>query len=154
MSFRADIVLRGCEGRVVAIVEVKNRPNLTPADAAIIRRNLTAEGISCTPVFFLIVSQEVGYLWKGSHQYHDTDTPLEAEPDYQFPMQEVFARYFSKETPMIWLREAEFSLVLLQWLSDMSRGLADVDKEPQRALAQIGFVNAVCGAYIGERVQV
>ena len=63
VRINADIVVRDSEGNALALVEVKNRQELSPDIAATLRRNLISHGLANQNArFFLLVSQDMGYL--------------------------------------------------------------------------------------------
>lgn len=62
MSANFRIIAR--DGTPVALVEIKNRQNLS-ADVAIqYCRNLLVHGALPRSPYFLLLSQDVGYIWK------------------------------------------------------------------------------------------
>jgi hypothetical protein len=81
--YRADVVVRAPDNRVIAVVEVKNREHLTQDVAIAIHRGLVADGrLNPHVPYFLIVSQDMGYLWDAQ----SSPRPF-AEPDVVFPME-------------------------------------------------------------------
>ena len=84
----ADILIQSPEGNPIAVVEVKNIPNLTRDEAVQLRRNLADYGVPFQTPFFLLLSQDIGFLWKDS-KYEN----LDSQPTYEFPMDRVVARY-------------------------------------------------------------
>jgi hypothetical protein len=139
---RPDILITDRDDNPVAAVEVKNRENLTPDIAAILRRNLIVHGYAPRTPYFLFMSQNVGYLWKNADS-RDTD----AAPDYQFPMQNVIARYLHGE-PKRRLSEPELELVISYWLIELTLGLREPRMEPQSTLAKSGFDEAIRGGRV------
>lgn len=92
-TFIPDLVIKDTKGTPVAAIEVKSRYNL-PVDAATeIRRNMLARGLPARIPYFLLLSQDEGYLWKSSGNA-DPDAP----PTYHFPMTSVIHRYSPKKT--------------------------------------------------------
>ena len=65
MVYRADIAVQSSDGRLLAVVEIKNREHLTAEVATVIRRNLIAHGLVPELEYFLLLSQDRGYLWAG-----------------------------------------------------------------------------------------
>ncbi len=64
VSIRPDMVVQAPDGKAVVLVEVRNRENLTAEVASEIRRSLIERGIMYGWArFFLMASQETGYLW-------------------------------------------------------------------------------------------
>src|SRR6266567_4257762 len=86
-----DILIRNSEGDPIAIVEVRNRQNLSRDAAIEMRHNIVAGGLPTNVPYFLLLSQEVGFLWKGQQQDN-----LDAPPAYEFPMDKVVTRYSNR----------------------------------------------------------
>src|SRR5438309_1623509 len=107
---KPDILIRDDQGYPVAVVEVNNRQNLSREVATELRHNLIDYGIPSRVPYFLILSQDVGFLWKESKLEN-----LDAPPDYEFPMNSVMIRYW-KRNPEERLLGLAFELLVLQWL--------------------------------------
>lgn len=84
---RPDILIKSLEDEPIAAIEVKNRQNLSKDVATELRQNLLEFGLQSQAPYFLLLSQDVGYLWKNS----DQQSPL-APPDYEFSMDNVITR--------------------------------------------------------------
>jgi hypothetical protein len=57
-------------------MEVKNRQGLTAEIAKVIRRNLVAHGFKLQPVpYFLVVSEDAGFLWIQRPPFDQSDPP-------------------------------------------------------------------------------
>lgn len=56
MTSRADIVIRTEKGQIIAIVEIKNRKDITPEIATTFRRNMIAHGLIPQIPYFLLLS--------------------------------------------------------------------------------------------------
>jgi hypothetical protein len=136
-SFQPDIVIENAEGQPIAVVEVQSRRNLSRDVATEIRRNLLSYGLPTQIPYFLLLSQDMGYLWKGS-----TQTDPNIAPSYEFPMNDVVARY-SKRDPGQRLYETELSLLALQWLTNLSAKPQDATKEPEKTLVSAGFYDSI-----------
>jgi hypothetical protein len=149
MGFQADIVIRGAGGQPVAIVELKNWKDLTPDVGAELRRGLTAShSIGPQIPFFLLLSQEKGFLWHGPPA-DSTDQPACA-----FSMTEVIRYYLPDLGADQWLGPDSFRLVVLQWLYDLIDGKRGEESEAERALAEGGLFAVLWGAGIMEEVAV
>ena len=136
----ADILIQSPEGNPIAVVEVKNIPNLTRNEAIQLRRNLADYGVPFQMPFFLLLSQDIGFLWKDS-KYEN----LDSQPTYEFPMDRVVARYSSRE-PGERMYEAEFVFLVLRWLNNLATKQQNIGEEPEKSLAILGFIEAVRGA--------
>ena len=139
-SRNADILIRGADGKTLAVVEVKNIQNLSRDEAMQLRRNLTDFGIPFQAPFYLLLSQDMGFLWKDS-SYDNLDEP----PMYEFPMEDVVARY-SHGNAGERLYGAVFEILALRWLINLASQPQTASQEPEKTLAQSVFLNAVQGA--------
>lgn len=63
-SFKADLVIKNLEGPPIAIVEVQTRSNLSRDVATEIRHNMLERGLPSHLPYFMLLSQDRGYLWK------------------------------------------------------------------------------------------
>lgn len=136
-----DILIQSPDGDTIAVVEVKNLRDLTPDEATEIRHSLADYGIPVEVPFFMLLSQDVGFLWKDS-TYENRDAP----PMYTFPMQNVVARY-SDRKPGERLYEAEFEILALRWLNHLTIKEYSSSQEPEKTLELSGFIEAIEGAY-------
>lgn len=141
-NLRPDILISNQDGTPIAAVEIKNRQHLTPEVATVLRRNLAVHGYAPSVPYYLLLSQDVGYLWKNT-QPHGIDAP----PDYQFPMGNVISRYLKSEAHPR-LSGAELELVVVQWLITLTLEPAEPHEEPENSLVTAGFLNAIQGASV------
>ena len=109
MTLKADILIRNQKGQILAVVEIKNREDIDLDVATAFRRNMIAHGLIPQIPFFLLLSQDIGFIWKG------TERP-DAPPIYQFPMNNVVARYLPGLAPGERLKEVQLELVQLDKL--------------------------------------
>ncbi|MBA3643958.1 MAG: hypothetical protein H0W59_07825 [Chloroflexia bacterium] len=143
-SIRTDFALRGPDGRIVALVEVKNRERWTERGAVRFRRNAVVHGmIDPYAQFFLLVSQDVGFVW--DQRDHP---PLDVLPSAQFPMSPVVSHYLRWVKPGERLYGSGLELTVERWLSDVVDDVASRPKEPEAALAGTGFLEAIRGGAI------
>ncbi len=139
---RADILVRDLEGNPIAIVEVKNLKDLSRDEAIEMRHNLIEYGVPSHVPYFLLLSQDVGFLWKGTqHEY------LDAPPMYEFPMDKVVARY-SDRKPGQRLYEAELEVLVLRWLTNLATKPQKNIEEPERTLALSDFIESIKDASV------
>jgi len=136
-----DILIQGPDGETIAVVEVKNLRNLSRDEATQIRRNLADYGVPIQVPFFMLLSQDIGFLWKDS-KYENLDAP----PMYTFPMGNVVARYSDRKAGERFY-EAEFEILALRWLNHLTIGSQNSGEEPEKTLALSGFDEAIKGAY-------
>lgn len=141
-AFQPEILIQSPQGKPIAVVEVRNRQHFSRDIAREYRRNLLAHGLYPHGPYFLLTSQDTGYLW--------TDTKenvVEAEPSYEFPMDNIVTRYM-KTTPGERLYGSVFKLVVLQWLYDLSAGTSTAFEEPEKTLERAGFNRLIKGAEV------
>lgn len=150
VQIRADIKVQDSDGGDLALVEVKNRTGLSPDIAATLRRNLLAHGLASQNVrFFLLVSQDVGYLW-------DQDDPQNidyASPTVEFPMVSVIDHYLPSLGSSDRLSESQVELVVTQWLWDLANGANDRPLEPELALSNTDFLRLIQGGRLVTEVE-
>jgi hypothetical protein len=138
-SLPANITIHRLHGPLIGTVEVKNREGLTSALASQLRRNLIAHGAEQDVQYFLLFSQDRGFLW---HNRGRSDSA--APPDAEFPMDPVIHRYLPTNGPGR-LRNSELETIIFSWLADTSELTAVPSTEPERTLALAGFLDAIRG---------
>ncbi|HET8523773.1 MAG TPA: hypothetical protein VFL82_11080 [Thermomicrobiales bacterium] len=149
VRIRADIVVQDADGHDLALVEIRNRQGLTPDIAATLRRNLIVHGlVNLRSRFFLIVSQEIGYLWDQGDLAED-DAHL---PTVEFPMTSVVGHYLPSLAGGARLSKSQLELAVTQWLWDLASGSEDRPLEPEPDLAPTGFLQLIRGGRIGTEI--
>lgn len=144
---RHDIVIQDPDGQFVAVVEIKNRQNLSREIATVLRRNSMTYSLLPQTPYFLLLSQDKGFLWKDAWR----EGP-EVPPTYEFPMDKVIARYVSKE-PDDRLYNQELEFLALQWLTDLANGKQKTSEEPEKTLAVAGFNETIKEARVSISVE-
>ncbi len=139
----ADILVRNSNGKSILVAEVKNRQNLSPSVATALRRNLAAHNLVPPSAYYLLASQDVGYLWKAA----DSSMP-DTPPTLQFPMSDVIARYLPGVGPQERLRKGELEMLLLQWLQDLAGPNGNPPAEPEATLARTGLLDDLRGTTV------
>ncbi|MEO8972999.1 MAG: hypothetical protein ABI406_15545 [Ktedonobacteraceae bacterium] len=139
---RPDFLIRNAQGYPIAVVEVKNRQNLSPDIAKELRSNMVARGVPSHVPYFLLLSQDVGFLWNGTKQ----EIP-DALPSYEFPMKKIVNRYLEESSEKRLYREV-FEIIVLQWLNDLTMGSLKTGEEPEKTLALSGFNESIKGATV------
>lgn len=134
----ADIVVLAPSGSSVALVEVKNPAHLTREMATILRRNLVARGLDDRVPFFLMVSQDRGFIW----DQRQGIAPIHA-PTAEFSMVPVVQRYLPDLEPHARLHGFALDIIVIQWINDLSLGVPAPSDEPERSLAAAGFLEAI-----------
>jgi hypothetical protein len=149
LPIRTDLVVQAANGDVLALVEVKNRENLTPDIAVAYRENLIGHGPgNWWSRFFMLVSQDVGYLWDHGTVPQATDTP----PPIAFPMDPVVRFYLRSLVDGRRLGGPELELVVSQWLWDLAYQVENRPKEPEAALAGTDFPRLIKGGRVGMEI--
>lgn len=141
-AFQPEILIQSPQGKPIAVVEVRNRQHFSLDIAREYRRNLLTHGLYPHGPYFLLASQDKGYLWTDAKE-----NVIEAEPSYEFPMENVVARYM-KTSPGERLYGSVFELVVLQWLYDLSAGTSTSLEEPEKTLERAGFNRLIKGANV------
>jgi hypothetical protein len=139
---RPDILIENSEGYPIAFVEVKNLQNLSRDIATELRHNLIEYGVPAQVPYFLLLSQDVGFLWKETKQI-DSHAP----PTYEFPMHQVVTRYLKEDSERR-LYGHILELLVFQWLNDLATKPANESEEPEKTLALSGFSKSIKGAAI------
>lgn len=134
----ADMIVEDRNARETALVELKNRIDLSPEVAEDVRRSLLARFPLRSVRFMLLLSQDTGYLWDESAAGNGMPRRL------QFDMTGVVERYYRRLPPSERLRENELGLIAFAWLMDLT-WVQDTESlpEPDRSLAQAGFLDAI-----------
>ncbi len=132
-NFQPDLVIKNVEGKPIAVIEVQGRQDLTLDVAMEIRRNMLDSGLPAHIPYFLLLSQDHGFLWQDS-QTGTSDVP----PAYDFPMDKIISRY-SNRNPEQRLFATELELLVLHWLTNLSSKPQKVMEEPEKTLAFSGF---------------
>lgn len=142
-SIVEEIQIRARNGLPIAVVEVKNIAHLSPDAATELRDNFIKHGLLASVSHFLLVSQDVGYLWRPCE-------PLvpQAPPSSAFDMRPMVARYLPAFDPAHRLLGSALELLVVQWLSDLVHGSPGSANDPERSLAACGFLEAIRGAEV------
>ncbi len=138
MPFATDLLVVDPRDRPVAAIEVKNRPKLDRPEATMIRRNLFAHGIVAPVDYFLLVSQDIGYLWGPAKR-----DAIDAEPDLSFPMSTVLERYSVEPTTSGRLFNSQLELLVSSWIQELTSPSGQAEGEPELSLERAGFTSAV-----------
>ena len=140
--FQADLLIKTYKGDPVAIIEVYNTPDLSKEKATELRSYMLKDGLPLSVPYFLLVSQDEGYLWKNS----DQPTP-DAPPLFHFPMTRVVRQYAIHDQDKRRLYNEELDLLVLDWLTnfigDELEKQQNMTEEPEKTLAQAGFNKAI-----------
>lgn len=139
--YEPDIVARMPNGAIIAAIEAKNSKLLSSDIAVSFRLNLWRYGLRMLhATYFMVVSQEVGYLWdqRGSR--------ADAPPTVDFSMHPVIERYASWLEPGEWLYKDGFALVVFSWLNALADAPAATLPPIPTELAETEFVDFIQNA--------
>lgn len=141
----ADLVARRADGTVVAVIEVKNSENLNPETAAQFRRNLLVHApLVPAARFFLLVSQDVGYLW----DQHAESASLMSEPTVTFPVAPLVEYYLPSFAGKERLSSSQLELAVFQWLWDIANVAPQRPRDSEIPLSQTPFLRALEGGRV------
>ena len=137
----ADLALYNRHGRLTAVAEVRNKRGTSGAWAAKLRRNMLAHGEFPHVDFFLIVTPDRLYVWKGAG-----DASAHLQPAYEIDAEPIFQPYFERAGVAPGeVRGDAFELVAASWLGDLMRSEdhAEQSVNGERLLVASGFLDAV-----------
>jgi hypothetical protein len=142
------MVIEDTYERPIAVVEVTSLSDMILDDALEIRESMLERGLPPHIPYFLLVSQDIGFLWRD-----DLSLNVNSPPNYEFPMYSVMVRY-SLRQPEQRLYVEELELLVWHWLMNLSLKPQEMGQEPEKALAHAGFADAIKGAMvlIGEKL--
>ncbi|MEA2601073.1 MAG: hypothetical protein QOF89_2065 [Acidobacteriota bacterium] len=139
MASRPDIILYDHEGQLLLVAEVKNKRKTTPQWAAELRRNLLAHEGFRHAEYFLVLTPDHLYLWRG----------MKAEatavlPDFVADSRPLFLPYLqSSGLDLDRLSAPVFELTAISWLSDLVYSRRDSSGHGQAWLVESGLMDAV-----------
>jgi hypothetical protein len=141
-TFRPDLLIQDTNGHPIAVIEVQSRTNMSSDVATEIRRSILSRGLTTHVPYFLLLSQDKGFLWMDAQS-----NSFDNAPNYEFPMNGVVGRY-SKRNPEQRLYQTELELLILQWLTNLSSKPQQVNEEPERTLELTGFNDSIKDAMV------
>lgn len=139
---RPDVVVQGGDGFPVLVVEVKNRENFPREVASALRQAFLDHGLGNTAAYFMLLSQDVGYLWQ------QADVSANAHLPHEFSTRNLLRRYLPDAGSPARLGGAQLELVVTQWLRDLAEHGSHAQEEPERTLATTGLLAAIEGATV------
>ena len=124
----ADLALYSRDGRLIALVEVKNLRGTSREWAAKFRRNLLEHGSLQGARFFILATVDHLYLWEGEQR---SASPV--PPTYEVDLEPLLAPYFERSglSPQT-IHGQTLELIVADWLNDLMRsqgGTADSKAE-------------------------
>ncbi len=141
-TFQPNITIEDYNESPIAAVEITSLPNVEPDEAIKIRSNMLERGLPAHIPYLLLLSQDIGFLWKD-----DPSLKADSSPNYEFPMDTVMARY-SKKPPEQRLYTGELEYIFLLWLMDLRAQPQEMTEMPDKKLTDVGFTDAIHRAMI------
>ncbi len=142
IGYRPDLLIKGRDDEVIALVEVKN-PRPFSRDTALDLYRDIADRTSVDAPYFLVLSQTLGFLWQSNALHLQ-----QLAPAAEFSMQSVMARYAPNLASGERLRGRELDYIVFRWLSTLTAGPTDGRTEQEVSLAKTGFLTAIHGRSI------
>lgn len=142
--YRADIVVRAPDGRIVAIAEINNRIDLNSNVAVDFRRDLIADNqLDPWIPFLLVISQDVGFLWdRGA-----SGQPF-VNPSASFPTSSILEHYLPWYDPAKRLSNEEVQHTVARWLRDIASNESGRPTDVDASLMKTTFLEAMHGASV------
>jgi len=147
-TFQPSMVIEDSDEYPIAVVQATSLSDIPLDEAVEIRGSMLERGLPAHIPYFLLLSQDIGFLWKDNPSLR-VDSP----PDYEFPMYNVIARY-SKKPPEQGLYVEELEYLFTRWLMNLSSKPQDMMEEPEKTLTHAGFIDAIKDAMVllGEKL--
>jgi len=95
------------------------------------------------PSYFLIVSQDSGYIWDQREP-----GPVDAPPAIGFSMEPVVRQAFPQLPDRERLQGDALVLVVGAWLNRLATGASPTSEEPDRALEAVGLLELMQGGTV------
>jgi hypothetical protein len=145
----ADLLVSDKTGKPVVMIELKNRQDMTRNVAVHLRRNLAAHDALGSVPYFLLLSQDAGYLWKNSPA-----SDLLALPSAEFPMRAVVERYSPHTDGSRRLGGSEFSALVFRWLQSLTQPSNGIQDAAETTLKEAGVLEAMRGGSVADQPRV
>jgi hypothetical protein len=141
MTSQPDLIVYSRDGRMIAVVAIRNKRGASRAWAAQMRSNFISEGRFGTADFLLLATPDRVYLWKPEGK-----DPALIPPDYEVDGKALFAPYLEMAglNPESFSANA-FELIVGNWLSSLILGIESDAAAAPPLLAESDFLKAVRG---------
>jgi hypothetical protein len=136
----SDIIIKNKEDQTIAMVEVKNSQNLSKEIADNFRRNLIAHGLISNTPYFLILSQDKGFLWNQKSE--------ETKKIYEFSVKKILEKYIPEIDSGNRLKGQQLEFFIFQWLNDLALRHKENITEINTPLASSGFIHDIQDANV------
>jgi hypothetical protein len=141
-TFQPNITIEDYNESPIAAVEITSMPNVESDEAIKIRSNMLERGLPAHIPYLLLLSQDIGFLWKD-----DPSLKADSPPNYELPMDTVMARYSKKPLEQR-LYTGELEYLFLRWLMDLRAQPQEMMEAPDKKLTDVGFTDAIHRAMI------
>jgi len=139
--FDYDMIIYGSRQMPVAFIELKNKKSMDESFAMEFKKNVLQNNGYINAPYFLLISQEKGFLWKNVNS--DIDEP----PTLSFNMKEVMEKYMP-DKEIHWLKKTELELVTLKWLVELAYLREAPENTAEESLLGSGFLQAIKGGSV------
>jgi hypothetical protein len=140
MAYVADVAVYDNATLPILFVRVRNYPDMSRELALELWQD-ELEFIPNLPRkldYFLLVSQDKSYLWVMALN--------KEEPVLEFSIVPILKRYSPGINMERRLDRIEIEVDLSSWLNDLASDKVDLAQEPEKTLAQYGFIEAIKNA--------
>ena len=162
MRYVPDLIIRGADDSLVAVIEVKRAGEMSPERAKGIFESYRDAVGGLPPAYFLVVSPERGYLWKKDELRSDSLANME------FNMKDILRKYALRRAALSLAPESSeqqsprdrldpnqgpqrgrgLEYVVFHWLLDVATGVRTPETEAEERLRQIGFIDSIWDANV------
>jgi hypothetical protein len=141
-TLQPNITIEDSNESPIAAVEITSLPNVESDEAIKIRSYMLERGLPAHIPYFLLLSQDIGFLWKD-----DPSLKADSPPNYEFPMDTVMTRYSKKPLEQR-LYTGELEYLFLRWLMDLRAQPQEMMEASDKKLTDVGFTDAIHRAMI------
>jgi hypothetical protein len=131
--YLADLVIKDKKDDPLAVIDVVNFPGFSREQAIGLRRRLIDYGLPAQLPYFLLLTQDIGFLWKDTEK-----DQLDVPPNYEFPMDGLVQRY-EKASSQRRLYRWELEWLILQWFAHLRASSEPDTEEPELTLVRSGL---------------
>ena len=136
----SDITIKNKDDQTIAMVEIKNSQNLSKEIADNFRKNLISNGLVSHTPYFLILSQDKGFLWNQKSE--------ETKNIYEFSVKKILEKYLPISNSKDRLKGIQLEFLIFQWLNDLALKHKENIPEINTPLTSSGFINDIQDANI------
>ncbi|HWE36157.1 MAG TPA: hypothetical protein VG406_06260 [Isosphaeraceae bacterium] len=129
--------------QAVAAIDIRNSPLLTPEFATEFRHAVGNDGSRYSFPFYLLVSQEHGYLWDKA-----TLGQPDAPPTIDLPMATILKNYSRADDPDRRLSSEAMFWRIFRWLLDLTLERRESLKDVAPSATLTAFLRAVEGGIV------